>query len=213
MTNDPLDPNRLRMRLSRRMLGAKLVENRWRGDLVEEIVKDTLARVGWKHCSENWNSWDFQHEERQLKLQVKQAAQLQTWGESKDVRFSVSPAKGYYEEGTIWRRLPFPQRLAELYVFAYHPLKDDTANHWDARQWRFHVWPEVDIPPGARSVSLDFVQKKRPGQSEDLGLILEHLGSQIDQMAALVRPNGRTDDLLTGQRPAVDDVDPLGGAE
>jgi hypothetical protein len=118
------DPEQLKARLIKRMLG-QVVENRWRGDLVEEFIKICLQGKGWKHCSENWNSWDFERTGDRLKLQVKQAAQLQTWDldehknvvierKTRDVRFSVAPAKGYYENGVLWRRLPFPQRLAEL---------------------------------------------------------------------------------------------------
>ena len=184
---------------------------------MEEFIKICLQGKGWKHCSENWNSWDFERTADRLKLQVKQAAQLQTWDldehknvvierKTRDVRFSVAPAKGYYENGILWRRLPFPQRLAELYVFAYHPLENSSADHWDVEQWRFYVWREVDLPPGSKSVSLAFVQSKSSGVS------IGALEPKISQIAGLMSPNGRTETARPHPRDPVDDAEPLGSS-
>jgi hypothetical protein len=200
------DPEQLRLRLIERTL-SRVVENRWRGDLVEEFVKISLEGYGWVHCSANWNSWDFERAADGLRLQVKQAARLQTWGVSRDIRFGVAPAKGYYENGTIWRRLPFPQRLAELYVFAHHPSDDSSANHWDVWQWGFHVCREADLPPGSRSVSLEFIQCKCPR------IQIDELEARIAQVSAHMIPNARIRGARPTERDAVDDADPFGSPE
>jgi hypothetical protein len=70
-------PNRfneeiIRARLAARMFSGRLVENRWRGDLVEELVHASLLHDGWSLCSGDWASWDLKHETSGLKIQVKQ---------------------------------------------------------------------------------------------------------------------------------------------
>ena len=47
---------------------------------------------------------------------------------------------------------PLPGR-AEIYVFAYHPIKDDTADHRDPLQLMFYVVRTRDLPE-AESVPL-----------------------------------------------------------
>jgi hypothetical protein len=141
------------------MLPSKLVENRWRGDLVEEFVHAALGPDGWSLSSGDWNSWDMKHGASGLKLQVKQTARLQTWGASPSTnRYSIKPAKGFYE-GSSWCGLTAPQRLSEIYVFARHPIDGETADHWDVSQWQFHAVTEDSLPSAAKSISISDVTR------------------------------------------------------
>ena len=54
-------------------------------------------------------------------------------------------------EGADW--VADPRRLADIYVFAYHAIFDDKADHCDPRQWGFHVTLANRLPPG-KSISL-----------------------------------------------------------
>ncbi len=50
-----------------------------------------------------------------------------------------------------------PGRNADIFIFAWHPLTDDTADHRDPDQWLFHVVAECRLPP-RKSISLAGVQ-------------------------------------------------------
>lgn len=144
----------LRQQLLDRMFRGKLVENRWRGDLVEQIVANSLKGTGWTICSGDWNSWDFIHESK-VKLQVKQSARLQTWGISPtNGRFGIAPAKGFYE-GQKYIPLDRPRRLSKIYVFAYHGEANvEVADHWNIDQWKFVVASEASLPADSKSVAI-----------------------------------------------------------
>jgi hypothetical protein len=169
------------------MFSGKLVENRWRGDLVEELVYTALHPDGWSLCSGAWTSWDLRHEKSGLKIQVKQTAQLQTWGLSPTTnRYAVKPVKGFYK-GLAWNALTEPLRLAEIYMFAHHPIVDETADHWDVRQWQFHVLAETARPPGRQSISIQEVSLTAP----PIGI--DGLAFAVRQLSEITAPNGRTD--------------------
>jgi hypothetical protein len=63
----PFDRQSVHEALVARMFAGNLVENRWRGDLVEEFVRTALEPDGWRLCSADWNSWDFKHLTRGIK--------------------------------------------------------------------------------------------------------------------------------------------------
>src|SRR5262245_51810593 len=133
--------------------GKPLVENTLRGFLVEVIVDSALPSE-WAWCGRDWAGWDFVHADG-TRLQVKQSAARQSWtGKPKKPstpRFDIAPATGYWEEGTKW--IASPGRLAHIYLFAYHPITDDTADHRDPAQWMFYVVPSPDLPV-AKSITL-----------------------------------------------------------
>ena len=47
--------------------------------------------------------------------------------------------------GATW--IAAPGRHAQIYVFAHHPVTDDSADHRDAGQWRFYVVATGALPP------------------------------------------------------------------
>lgn len=46
-----------------------------------------------------------------------------------------------------------PRRFADIYVFAHHPITNESADHRDPRQWRFHVVPAGSLP-ARKTISL-----------------------------------------------------------
>jgi len=43
---------------------------------------------------------------------------------------------------------PIPGTFAHIYIFAYHPIMEESADHRDPRQWRFHVVATNRLPAG-----------------------------------------------------------------
>jgi hypothetical protein len=106
----------------------------------------------WKICSGDWRGWDFEHRDG-CRLEVKQSAARQTWTGTRTATkpiFDIRARSGYFE-GADW--VADPRRFAEIYVFAYHPILDETADHCDPRQWCFHVILSNRLP-SAKSISL-----------------------------------------------------------
>jgi hypothetical protein len=135
--------------------GKRLVENGYRG-LVAEIIVGAALGSEWRLCSGDWGGWDLEHVTDRCRLEVKQSAARQTWvapKKSRPPRFGIPERTGYYEDGVKWTALPQRGRPAHIYVFAYHPIRDDSADHRDASQWQFHV-VAADRLPASQSIGL-----------------------------------------------------------
>lgn len=136
-------------KLRNRLFGSNVVQNNFRGELVEEMIaseiaSETTSKIApvWKHCSGDWSSWDFQRG-RQL-LQVKQASARQSWdvpdqpSQPRQGKFSIPPSSGYYN-GAKWTSLKPPRRIAQIYIFAWHGDGSTAANHYDLEVWEFFI--------------------------------------------------------------------------
>jgi hypothetical protein len=135
--------------------GNRLVENRYRG-IVAEIVVGAALGPEWRPCSGDWNGWDFEHLTG-CRLDVKQSAARQTWAPSKRLsspRFDIRERSGCVKEGVKWTWQT--GRPAHIYVFAYHPVRDESGDHRDASQWQFHVVAANRLP-ASQSISLEKV--------------------------------------------------------
>jgi hypothetical protein len=131
--------------------GDPLISNIYRG-LVVEIIVGAAMGSEWKICSGDWRGWDFEHPSG-LRLEVKQSAARQTWtGTRKATKpiFDIRTRTGYFE-GADW--VADPRRFAHIYVSAHHPIMDESADHRDPRQWRFHVVETGRLPIG-KTISL-----------------------------------------------------------
>ncbi|WP_316859920.1 hypothetical protein [uncultured Cohaesibacter sp.] len=122
-----------------------LINNVQRGIVAEAIVH-LLLDDGWKWCSEDWSLWDFEHIDG-TKLEVKQSAARQSW-HTKDTdrtkcEFDIAARKKEWRDN---RWVSAPGRKANLYVFAYHPIVDESADHCNPHQWLFYVVPERALP-------------------------------------------------------------------
>ena len=80
-----------------------------------------------------WSMWDIEHQTTGQKIEVKQSAACQIWspGNSTVVnpRFDIKEVEGYWggDSGaeSEWIPLGNLQRLADLYVFAWHGDRED----------------------------------------------------------------------------------------
>lgn len=131
--------------------GNPLIENSYRGLIAEIIVGEALG-AEWRLCSCDWKGWDFEHMAG-TRLEVKQSAARQTWTGLRNATkpiFDVRARTGYFD-GADW--VSDARRFAEIYVFAHHPLMDETADHRDPLQWRFYVVPANRLP-SSKTLSL-----------------------------------------------------------
>jgi len=125
----------IRAKASFMAYGKSLIENSYRGLVVEVIIGEALG-PDWRHCSADWSGWDFEHATG-CRLEVKQSAARQTWPAPKKPKlpsFDIGERTGYYK-GADWIRQA--GRLAHVYVFAFHPLRDGSADHRDPGQWQW----------------------------------------------------------------------------
>jgi hypothetical protein len=130
-----------------------LITNVYRSLVVEAIV-DAALRPDWSWCSADYAGWDFEHEDG-ARLEVKQSAARQSWtapsAGSRPASFDIAERTGFWRSGSEW--VPGAGRHANIYVFAHHPITDDSADHRDPRQWRFYVAPASSLP-SAKSIGL-----------------------------------------------------------
>jgi hypothetical protein len=85
----------------RNMFDVPVMQNNLRGLWVELMVLELLGD-GWKHAGNDWAAWDLEREDG-LRVEVKQSARLQSWGNSVSLpRFSISAAKGHYPDGQAY---------------------------------------------------------------------------------------------------------------
>jgi hypothetical protein len=142
--------------------------------MVLEAMVDLALPDEWRWCSGDWAAWDFEHSDG-ARLEIKQSAGRQTWAAPpapSQPRFDIAHRQGRYD-GALW--IAEPGRYAHLYVFGYHPILDDTADHRDPLQWLFYAVATADLPV-ARSVSLRRLDTLvRPCRYEELAGRVEEL--------------------------------------
>jgi hypothetical protein len=136
----------IRAQLCAAAFGGPLISNIYRG-LVAEIIVGAALGSEWQFCSGVWRGWDFEHPSG-LRLEVKQSAARQTWTGTRRAAtpiFDIRARTGYFE-GADW--IADPRRFAHIYIFAYNPIMEESADHRDPRQWRFHVVAADRLPAG-----------------------------------------------------------------
>jgi hypothetical protein len=115
----------VRAAAAKRHYEPKILDNADRGDIAEEIVAGILA-LDWEYCGGAWAGWDFKHRDG-TRMQLKQAAALQTWAAPKKkrpTRFDIKRQTGHWASGTDWTPAPAPTRDAAIYIFAWHGVTD-----------------------------------------------------------------------------------------
>lgn len=162
MTSKHPSSTDIREAVFERLFTGRVVQNNFRGEVVETIVAAALGD-SWQHCSDGWAGWDFQRKElsgRVLRLQVKQSAALQTWTQSKKSTptFRIAEVSGYYREDGLWEKNK--GRHAEIYIFGWHGDSSKSANQYDPMQWIFYVIPTLAIKnENRKSIPLSDVKK------------------------------------------------------
>ena len=136
-------------RVSNAAFGHPLVTNVLRGQVVEAIVAMALEPE-WIWCAGDYGSWDFERPDG-LRLEVKQSAARQSWAAPVHGRtnpsFDIKARTGRWERETFVNE---PGRAAQIYVFAFHPIQDDSADHRRPDQWQFYPVRTIDLPATQR---------------------------------------------------------------
>ena len=136
--------------------GQPLVTNVMRGHVVEAMIALALEPE-WRWCSGDYAAWDFERADG-LRMEVRQSAYQQSWVHAPHVkisrRFDIEPRE-YAWEGAYRKELT--GRAAHVYVFAYHDVRDGTADQRDPGQWAFYVVPTTTLPD-QKSIALNKLQ-------------------------------------------------------
>ena len=82
--------------------------------------------------------------------------------------------------GATW--IAAPGRHAQIYVFAHHPVTDDSADHRDAGRWRFYVVATGALPP-AKTIGLG--KLRRLGEEVGWG----DLRAAVERLRLAAAPN------------------------
>lgn len=154
-------PQAIGMQAAEIAFGSPIIQNNFRA-LVAEVIVGNALQPEWRHCAADWLGWDFEHVAG-ARLEVKQSARRQTWQSPRILRpprFDVAERTGYWRDGIQW--VAERGRYAQIYVFSYHPVVDELADHRNPLQWRFHVVAASKLPVGAKTIGLPAVAKIEP---------------------------------------------------
>ncbi|MFJ9942718.1 hypothetical protein [Streptomyces erythrochromogenes] len=129
-----------------------LAGNTLRGALAEYIVALALGAAGAGEVRVDWDTVDLRLPDG-TRVEVKSAAYLQGWAQSRPsaISFSIAPAEGWDPVTGA----PDPERLrrSDVYVFCLlDHLDKPTLDPLDLSQWTFHVLPTrvLDERKGSR---------------------------------------------------------------
>ena len=165
--------------VSAAVFGKPLVTNVFRGHVVEAIVSLALSE-DWKWRSEDYASWDFENSQG-VRLEVKQSACRQSWAlaghKTKRPQFDVAARQVHWIDG---KAVVANQRAADIYVLAFHPLDDETADHRDPQQWQFYVVAATQLS-SASTIQLSVLKRLAPHVG------FQELGNKVNEVAALLK--------------------------
>ena len=144
---------------------SNLAANNLRGHLAEFLVASDLnvnqnVRVEWDDCD--------LHTESGIKVEVKSAAYLQTWNQSKHsvISFGVAPSRAY--DNKINARKSEAARNSDVYVFCLLAHKDkSTLDPTDLNQWEFYVLPTETLNTklkNQQTLSVGRLMSLKPGK-------------------------------------------------
>lgn len=120
-------------------MASDLANNAMRGTLAEFLVATALGAANGTRVE--WDAYDIRTPSG-LKVEVKSAAYLQSWAQSRPstISFAIPPTFGWdAEANTVSAER---RRQADLYVFALLAHREKaTLDPLDVSQWRFFVLP------------------------------------------------------------------------
>ena len=122
-----------------------VIQNNLRGLYVELMVAELLGPP-WRHNGTDWAAYDLEHTNG-TRLEVKQSAAQQTWAApstGRSVRsFSIRVPKIEWVGSKATTR---NNRVAGIYVFAWHDGLIAQSDQRDPKQWKFFVVPARLLP-------------------------------------------------------------------
>ena len=137
-----------------------------RGVLAEYIVASAL-RIATNPRRE-WDDYDLVMPDG-VKLEIKSAAYLQTWKQSKPstISFNIAPTKGW--DASTNESSSEVKRRADIYVFCLlHHKEKPTLDPLDMDQWTFYLLPTSVLnakKPNQKTISLSSLLKLNPVQA------------------------------------------------
>lgn len=174
-----IDVPAIRDEIAVSVFGGPLLQNTYRGVFVEHLIAAALGN-SWRLAGADWLSWDIESDDG-LRLEVKNSAAKQSWHEDgaapSPATFDIASRTGRWE-GTQW--VATPGRAADLYVFARHPVFDESADHTSPTQWRFYVVTTSKLPD-QKKISL------RPLENLARSVGIEELADEVEAVAVKVR--------------------------
>ncbi len=144
---------------------SNLVANNLRGYLAEFLVGSDLGVIS--QLPIEWSDHDLLTKTG-IKVEVKSAAYLQSWNQSKrsSISFGIAPARSF--NSVTGRRNEIPTRSADVYVFCLLAHKDkSTLDPTNLEQWQFYVLAtrKIDAELGNQeTLSLNLLLKLQPIQ-------------------------------------------------
>lgn len=151
------------LRLLTEMIGKPVMENTYRGAYSEAQV-GVLLGDGWSSAGADWGSYDFLYGATGTRLEVKSSAARQTWKQrgASVPTFDIAPRQGYYVDGAEvneWRgHEGGAGRSADIYVFAWHPVYDESCDQRDECQWEYFVAAADRLPPAQKTIRLSMLR-------------------------------------------------------
>lgn len=148
-----------------------LLNNALRGKIAEFIVGKALNAV--EGVRLEWDAFDLITAEG-IKVEVKSAAYLQSWKQSRNsvIQFSIRPALAW--EASTNTYATEVKRNADVYVFCLLKELDRSAvNPLDLNQWKFFVLPteQINLEKGKQKmIGLNSLLKMNPAITDFTGL-------------------------------------------
>lgn len=140
-----------------------LIDNLMRGVLAEYIVALDLGTADGLRVQ--WDPYDLRTKQG-IKIEVKSAAYLQSWGQREHSRVSFGIQPTYAYDGETNEFDPEQKRQADVYVFAFLKHEDKTSlNPLDLEQWEFYVLRSAVLDervPTQKRISLGTLKRLGP---------------------------------------------------
>ena len=149
-----------------------LVSNATRGRLAEFIVAQALE-IPAGAVRDEWEAYDLKMPDG-LKIQVKSAAYIQSWNQTKFSPITFSIRKSRFWDAATNVLAVEPKHHADVYVFAVLAHKDkQTIDPLNVTQWEFYVMPIKAIEKYERSkvsITLKSLERESGGPVNYSGL-------------------------------------------
>lgn len=154
-----------------RWSSSSLLDNALRGVLAEYIVAMAL---GLDHGARSeWADYDLITDDG-IKLEIKSAAYIQSWHQSKPsrIQFNIAPTKGWDPKTNKYQKVA--RRHADVYIFCLLKSKDQaTVDPLDLDQWIFCLLASETLnrqKPGQKTITLSSLEKLVPAKVGFRGL-------------------------------------------
>jgi hypothetical protein len=165
-----------------RWSASDLLSNTQRGILAEFLVANALSAP--QECRIEWDLYDVLSP-KGLRIEVKSAAYLQSWGQKRfsSIVFSIAESRAWDREQNIYAQEV--KRQADVYVFCLlHHRQKQTVNPMDVSQWSFYVIETETLNKkcaSRKTISLASLLKIEPRccTYDELGGVLKELENAL----------------------------------